>query len=100
MTTEEKEIYEFLKAFGDHFVSVLEICQRAGNRNRYAQDKNWAQPLLRRMELDGFVECDQMGGYRARSGQTTTFRKALETPGSSDLGDTAIIMLGGREKAA
>jgi|WetSurMetagenome_2_1015567.scaffolds.fasta_scaffold579822_1 hypothetical protein len=100
MNTEEKEIYEFLKQFVGRFVTVLEVSQRAGNRNRYAQDKNWAQPILRRMELDGFVESNEMGEYRARSGETTTFRKALERPGSSDLGETTIIMLGDRSKAA
>jgi hypothetical protein len=100
MNAEEKEIYEFLKQFGGRFVTVLEICQRAGNRNRYAQERNWAQPILRRMELDGFVESNETGEYRARGGETTTFRRALESPGASDLGDTTIITLGERSKAA
>jgi hypothetical protein len=96
MNTEEREIYEFLTTVSGRFVAAMEISQRAGTRNRYAQDKNWALPILRRLELDGFVEGDAMGAYRARSGETTTFRKALEDPGASDLGDTAIIMLGNR----
>ena len=100
MNAEEKEIYEFLTAFAGRYVSVVDICQRGGKRNRYAEDKNWAQPILRRMEIDGLVECDQMGSYRAREGQTTTFRQALATPGISDLGETTIITLDKPSKAA
>src|SRR5262245_52869962 len=98
MNAEEQEIYKFLSAFPERFVSVMDISKLAGTRNRYATDKNWAQPVLRRMELDGLVETNEVGEYRAKGGDTTTFRQALERPTPMDLGETTIIMLGSRPK--
>ncbi len=50
------------------------------------------QAVLRRMEIEGWIESDSKGDYRlrARPDETTAFRKALETPGAQ-LGDTTII---------
>jgi hypothetical protein len=97
MNADELEIYEFLKAFPDRYVSVVDVCRRAGNRNRYAQDKGWANPILRRMEMDGMVESNELGEYRAKIGESATFRQALKEPGF-DLGETTIIMLGDRSR--
>lgn len=91
MSTEESEILEFLKSFPDRFVAWTEVAKRAGNRNRYALDKNWALPILRRMELDGLVEVNEVGDYRSR-GAGPSFREALNQPGM-DLGETTIITL-------
>jgi hypothetical protein len=99
MNAEEQEIYTFLTSFADKFVSVMDISKLAGSRNRFALDKNWALPVLRRMELDGVVECNDVGEYRAKGGDTTTFRQALERPTPVDLGETTIIMLSSRNKS-
>lgn len=100
MTAEEREIYDYLSTCPDRFVPVQEICQRAGTRNRYALDRNWAAPLLRRMEVDGLVESDQMGSYRLRPKEARSFREALADPTAANLGDTAIIRLDKQSKAA
>ncbi len=97
MNAEELAIYEFLKSFPGSFVSIKEICQRAGKWNHFAQDRMWAHPILRRMELDGLVESNSLGDYRVKGTETTTFRKALQQPGQ-DLGETTIIMLGERPR--
>ena len=97
MNAEELAIYEFLRSFPGSYVSLKEICQRAGKWNHFAQDRNWAHSILRRMELDGVIESNNLGDYRVKGSETTTFRQALQQPGQ-DLGETTIIMLGERPR--
>lgn len=105
MSNEETEIYEFLKRFSNRYVSVTDISKSVGARKNFNADRLWAQPILRRMEMEGWIEANPFGEYRVKfsSEDSTTFKKALETPGIS-LGDTTIICLsdvkGDREDAA
>ena len=94
MSNEETEIYEFLKRFSNRYVSVTDISNSVGARRNFNADRLWAQPILRRMEMEGWLEANPFGEYRVKfsSEDSTTFKKALETPGVS-LGDTAIITL-------
>ena len=94
MSNEEAEIYELLKRFPHHFVGVTDISKAVGSRRNYNEDRSWTLPLLRRMELEGVIESNSFGGYRLKRmpDETTSFKKALETPGMP-LGDTAIITL-------
>ena len=95
MTTEETEIYAFLKKFPNQFVTVNDISKSVGPRKNFHEDRNWVLPILRRMELEALLESNSYGEFRLKhqSDDTTTFRKALESPGTP-LGDTAIITLG------
>ncbi len=101
MNTEQTEIYEFLKTYSNVFVSALEISKRLGNRGRFHNDRNWARPVLRRMEMEGLIESNPFGEYRLkkRTDDTTSFKKALAMPGMS-LGDTTIIALDETEDAS
>jgi hypothetical protein len=102
MSREETEIYEFLKRFPNQFVSVGDISKSVGSRRQFNEDRNWTLPVLRRMALHGWVEVSTFGEFRVthQPEETTTFKKALETPGAS-LGDTAIICIDDiREKRA
>ena len=92
MNADETEIFDLLKAFPDHFVSVGDVSRRLGSRHRYATDKNWAGPLLRRMEIDGVVEANSYGEYKLKPLAPVLFKEGLGQPDIS-LGDTAIIML-------
>jgi len=94
MSIEETEIYEFLKRFSNRYVSVADISKSVGPRKNFHSDRLWAQPILRRMEMEGWIEANPFGEYRVKfsSEDSTTFKKALETPGIS-LGDTTIISL-------
>src|SRR5262245_60839559 len=94
MTTEETEIYKFLKRFPNQFVSVGDISKSVGSRKRFNEDRNWTLPILRRMAVEGWIEVSPFGEFRVahQPEETTTFKKALETPGAS-LGDTAIICI-------
>lgn len=94
MSREEKEIFEFLKRFPNQFVSVTDVSKSVGSRKQFNEDRSWALPVLRRMALNGCLEVSPFGEFRVAhpSEGTTTFLKALETPGAS-LGDTAIISI-------
>lgn len=94
MNADETEIHEFLKTFPNLFVSVMEISKRLGSRKRFDQDRTWARPILRRMELDGILESNPFGEYRLKATpeEATTFKKALTLPNAA-LGDTTIISL-------
>ena len=94
MSAEENEILEFLKRFPSRFLSVTDISKCIGPRKNFNEDRCWALPILRRLELEGRVEANPFGDYRLKhqSEDTTRFLKALETPGVP-LGDTTIISL-------
>ena len=88
------EIYDFLLRFPQVFVSVAEISKHVGNRRLYNEDRNWARPALRRMEMEGWLESNAFGEFRIKRfpENTTHFKKAIGIPGMN-LGDTAIIMV-------
>jgi hypothetical protein len=94
MNEQETELYDFLKRSRQHFVSVVEISKNCGSRKLFLEDRNWARPILRRLELDGYLESNPFGEYRIkhRPQDTTSFKQALSMPGFA-LGDTAIITL-------
>jgi hypothetical protein len=92
MNADETEIFTLLKAFPDRFVSVGDVSRRLGSHHRYAKDKNWAHPILRRMEMDGVVEANPYGEYKLKAAEPIPFKKGIEQPNVS-LGDTTIIML-------
>lgn len=94
MSIEESLLFEFLKKCPHRYVSLDEISTRAGLEHDFCRDRNWVQAILRRMEIEGWVERDSDGGFRLKAlpEETTSFKKALETPGAP-LGDTTIITL-------
>jgi hypothetical protein len=107
MNADEMRILEYLNESPSDFVSVVDVSKRLGKGRRFKDDKLWARPILRRLEMDGFLEVNDMGDYRIRdtddhpkktqTKQTETkqidFKQALKTPGVS-LGDTTIIRIG------
>jgi hypothetical protein len=97
MNTEETRVAEFLSSRRNLFVSATEISKFL-DRKKFDIDRNWARPMLRRMELEEMLESNHFGEYRLKKGEndTTTFKEALNQPGSS-LGETTIIMLDKRE---
>jgi hypothetical protein len=66
MDTEEREIYLFLKTYGQDFVSLREICRRAGGKKRYHEDHEWARPILQRMVERVILETNSEGQYRVK----------------------------------
>jgi hypothetical protein len=94
MSAEETEIYEFLKKRDASYVSVGEISKALGRGRKFQKDRNWARPILRRMEMDGVLEENSYGEYRIKGAgiQPNEFKEALRNPGAR-LGDTTIIRI-------
>jgi len=94
MNADEKAIYEMLKASPDTFLSMREISKRLGRGRLFEQDRNWTRPILLRMEMDGLLDSNPFGEYRLsqKSGNTTSFFKAIHVPGVC-LGEITIIAM-------
>ena len=94
MNADETEVYDFLKQSPRLYISATEISKKVGNKRRFLQDRNWARPILRRMELDGIVESNAVGEYRLKEGTEDAghFCSAIGQPGI-ELGDTTIISI-------
>lgn len=66
MDADEIEVFDFLKPFGEDWVNAKEVCRRAGGKKRYAEDNNWAKPILHRLKERMILEGDLMGRYRIK----------------------------------
>lgn len=66
MDADEQMIYDYLLTYGEEWVSAREISRRAGGRKRYAEDNNWARPVLFRLRSARILEADQGGRYRIK----------------------------------
>ena len=66
MDSEEREIFHFLKTWGDTFVSVKEVARRASTKKKFHDDPDWAKPLLMRMQERGVVESNTQGQFRIK----------------------------------
>jgi hypothetical protein len=88
----EQEIINYLKKSPVTFVTTTEISRNVGQRKWFNADRFWSRPILRRLEMDGWVESNPFGEYRLkkRPDGSTTFRQALGVPGMA-LADTTII---------
>lgn len=66
MDSDEREIFAFLKSFGEEWVAAKEICRRAGGKKRYNEDNDWARPVLQRMKERNLLEGDELGRFRVK----------------------------------
>jgi hypothetical protein len=108
MNADEVRIIDFLSESPGEFIATTDVSKRLGKGRRFRDDRNWAAPIMRRMEMDGLLEADNSGNYRVRMDepeqkeakqdkldkqpQPIDFKQALKTPGVS-LGDTTIIRI-------
>lgn len=66
MDSDEREIFNYLKTWGKEYVSVREICRRAGGKKRFHEDPDWAKVILPIMLERGILERDAVGRYRIK----------------------------------
>jgi hypothetical protein len=66
MDADEREIFDYLKTFGEEWVNAKEVCRRAGGKKRYNEDNNWAKPILHHMKEQQLIEGDELGRYRIK----------------------------------
>ena len=66
MDADEQQIFDYLQTYGEEWVSGREISRRAGGKKRFAEDNNWARPVLFRLRAARIIEANQSGQYRLR----------------------------------
>ena len=66
MDSEEREIYHFLKQRKAEFTAAREICRRAGGKQPFRSNPEWAKPVLLRMVERGILDSDGNGHYRLK----------------------------------
>jgi hypothetical protein len=75
MSSDEREIYFYLKAFRKEYISSREICRRAGGKKRFQQEEDWAKPVLNRMVERGILEMDAAGHFRIKPFEPDALKK-------------------------
>ena len=93
MDADEREIYQFLKSWGSQFIAAREICRRAGGKQRFHGEPDWAKPTLLRMVGRGILESNSTGHFRIKRLSKKSGGKDLVSP------DIAEILEGGGVKA-
>lgn len=101
MDADERQIIDYLKSWPRHFVSAREVARRASGKRRFANEPQWAYPVLTRLIEQNVIETDGLGHYRAimatveakkrkRRWVSPQMRRILEHSGK-DFGDTLDI---------
>ena len=63
LSSDELEILEYLRSWPGKFISLGEICRRAGGRHRYKDEPNWARTFMTRLVESGLVKINERGHY-------------------------------------
>jgi len=66
MSSDEREIFNYLQTWGGEFINAKEVCRRAGTKRRYHEDPDWAKPILLSMVDNGLLEKDLNGRFRVK----------------------------------
>lgn len=66
MSSDEREILNYLQTWGGEFINAKEVSRRAGTKKRYHEDPDWARPIMMSMVENGLLECDLNGRFRAK----------------------------------
>ena len=66
MKADEQAILDYLKTQRNDFVTVKEICRRAGDYKQFRQEPSWAKPILIRMAKHDILETNAFGQYRLK----------------------------------
>jgi len=77
MDTDEKEVCAYLKSCPGQFISLREICRRAGGKRRYREDESWAAQAISRLVEKNILEADSTGHYRLRAAPQKKKKKFL-----------------------
>jgi len=80
MDANEREIFDYLKAYGEEWINAKEICRRAGGKHRFGEDPNWARPILQSMKERSILEMDMAGRYRIKPKETKKHKGRWVSP--------------------
>ncbi len=66
MSSDEQAIFQYLKTMGDAFVNPKEVSRRAGTKQRYHAEPDWAKPLMVSLAERGILESNTRGLFRIK----------------------------------
>ncbi|MDB6111250.1 MAG: hypothetical protein JWR69_3000 [Pedosphaera sp.] len=66
LSSDELQILDYLKGYKGKFVTMMEICRRAGGRRKYEESAHWAKGLMTRLVEARIVEVNDRGHYRIK----------------------------------
>ena len=66
MSSDEREIFNYLQTWGGEFINAKEVSRRAGTKKRFHEDPDWAKPLMMGMVERGILESDLHGRFRLK----------------------------------
>ena len=67
MSSDEREIFNYLQTWGGEFINAKEVSRRAGTKKRFYEDPDWARPLMFGMVERGILESDLHGRFRIKA---------------------------------
>jgi hypothetical protein len=98
MDSEEREIFYFLKTFGEEFVNGKEIARRASGKKKFYGNPDWAKPVLERMKERGVLESDGQGRYRVKAvGKKSRDKRWVSPDIAKILEESGVQIEGGSE---
>jgi hypothetical protein len=97
MDSDEREIFNYLKTWGSEFINAREVSRRAGSKQRYHEDPDWAKPVLQRMQDRSIVESDMNGRYRIKPVKKDKHKRWVSPEISKILGEGGVEGEGGEE---
>jgi hypothetical protein len=61
---DEKLVLDYLRAYPECFVSATEVARKAGGRQRFVEDPQWASRTLLNLLARRLVQMNESGHYR------------------------------------
>ena len=80
MSSDEREIFNYLQTWGGEFINAKEVSRRAGTKQRFHEDPDWARPLLNGMVENGLLESDLHGRYRVKPDTKKSHKQRWVSP--------------------
>ncbi|MDB6017285.1 MAG: hypothetical protein JWR19_1774 [Pedosphaera sp.] len=66
LSSDELQILDYLKSWNGKFVSMVEICRRAGGRQKFKETPHWGKALMARLIESELAEVNERGHYRIK----------------------------------
>src|SRR4051812_42498317 len=72
LSADELQILDYLRGWNEKFITMMEICRRAGGRRKYEDTPDWAKNLMSRLVEGGMVQVNERGHYRIKTARNTS----------------------------
>ena len=90
LSAEELEILEYLKGYSGKYIPMVEICRRAGGRQRYSESPQWARTSMQRQVDADLVEVNERGHYRVPAQEKPSAAAPTQAPVTPPSGNVIV----------